>query len=89
MKTIDLSPLKNNDAEFQKVTEIISERFKCDWDDSIHDSYGRYVGHMQEHARKVKTIRCKAESLVTEAEALGIDNLIGRATALCREADAI
>ena len=43
MEAINLSPLGKNDTEFQKIALSIEERFRCDWNDSIHDSYGRYV----------------------------------------------
>lgn len=89
MRAIDLSPLKNNDAEFQKITTAISEKFKCDWDDSIHDSYGKYVSFSQQCSQDVRAIRCKAESITTEVEALEIENLKNRAAGLCKEADVV
>lgn len=89
MKVMDLSPLKNNDAEFQKITTAISEKFKCDWDDSIHDSYGKYVSFSQQCSQEVRSIRCKAESLTAEVEDLEIEKLKNRAAELCKEADAV
>ena len=89
METINLSPLQRIDTEFQKIATTIEEHFRCDWDDNIHDSYGRYVSSVQQCAEEIRSIRCKAETLVTEEEALDIEGMKTRAATLCREADAI
>ncbi|MCI8663049.1 MAG: hypothetical protein HFG69_07315 [Hungatella sp.] len=89
MKTYDFTPLKNNDTEYQKITDSVSERYKGDWDDRIHDSYLRYVKQTEELSLKVHIIRCKAETLEKEAEGLKIEELQRKADSLCREADAI
>ncbi len=86
MKIVDLTPLKNNDTEFEKLASAVTEHYKCDWDDAVHDSYGIYVKQVQERTRAIRVIRCKAEALAKEAEALRIDELARKAVNLCREA---
>lgn len=86
MKIVDLTPLKNNDTEYERLTASVSEHYKCEWDDAVHDSYGIYVKQVQESARLVRILRCKAEELAKEAEELGIDDLIEKAVHLCEEA---
>lgn len=86
MKTVDLTPLKNNDTEYEKLAATVSEHYKCDWDDAVHDSYGVYVKQVNEKSRSVRVIRCKAEALAKEAEGLRIEELIRKAASLCREA---
>jgi len=89
MKTVDLSPLKTNDTEFERLASSVEERFKCEWDDVVHDSYGLYVKQVQERARAIRTIRCKAETLVKEIEGLKVDELIKKAEYLCKEANTV
>lgn len=89
MKTYDLTPLKNNDVEYGKVIESVSEHYKGDWDDKIHDSYLRYVKQVQEQSQKVHYIRCKAETLEKEVEGLKLDELQKRVESLCREANSV
>ena len=87
MKTVDLTPLKQNDAEYEGLAASVSERYKCEWDDAVHDSYSVYVKQADERSRSVRVIRCKAEALVKEAEGLKTDELIMKAAILCREAE--
>ena len=86
MKITDLTPLSKNDAEYEELVSSVSEHYKCEWDDAVHDSYGVYVKQVQESARLIRIIRCKAEELAKEAEGLEIDDLIKKAVNLCKEA---
>lgn len=89
MKTVDLTPLKNNDVEYEQVAASVSEKYTCEWDDAVHDSYSVYVKQVEERNRSIRAIRCKAEALVKEAEGLKPDELIKKAALLCREAGSI
>lgn len=89
MRTVDLTPLKDNDTQYEKIVVELADRFKCEWDDSIHDSYDLYVRQLQEHSQEVRAIRCKAETLEKEAEELKVDELKKKADVLCREADSV
>ncbi len=87
MKAVDLTPLKNNDAEFEKLASAVTDHYKCDWNDAVHDSYGIFVKQVQERSRSIRVVRCKAEELAKEAEGLKIDEQIRKAASLCREAE--
>ena len=89
MKSVDLSPLKHNDQEFEKLAYAVEKQFKCKWDDAVHDSYGIYVREIMERTQIIHKIRCRAEELAKEAEALKIDDLVKQAKNLCKEADEI
>ncbi len=87
MKAVDLTPLKNNDAEFEKLASAVTDHYKCDWNDAVHDSYGSFVKQVQERSRSIRVVRCKAEELEKEAEGLKIDEQIRKTASLCREAE--
>ncbi len=89
MKNTDLTPLLANDQEFEKLALQVSDKYKCSWDDELHDSYGIYVKQLQERSREVRSIRCKAELLVKEVEALKLNDQIRTAGNLCREAERV
>lgn len=89
MKNVDLSPLKGVDTEYQRLFETVSNSFKCDWEDAVHDSYERFVQQVSERAQALRTIRCKAEVLAKEAESLKIEDLIRKTNDLYREADSV
>lgn len=89
MKTVDISPLKDNDVEYGKLVSAVADKYKCEWDDTVHDSYGRYLSQIQENSRSVHTIRCKAEMIVQEMTNLKVDQISARVSSLCREADSI
>ncbi len=89
MRTVDLTPLINNDQEYEQAYTTVSEKYKCNWDDAVHDSYLRLVKDIQRYSSNIHRIRCKSESLKKEAEALNIDNMMTKADSLCREANSI
>ena len=89
MKEMNLTPLKDIDVQYEKITETLDTKYKCDWDDSILESYGKYVSQLREMSKSVKTVRCRVETLQKEAEELKVEELISKAGVLCREADAV
>ena len=89
MKVVDLAPLKSIDTEYEKVYDTVSENYKGDWDDKIHDSYLRYLKQVHENSRKIHVIRCKAETLEKELYGLRVDELKKMSEILCREADSV
>lgn len=89
MKAVDLTQLKNNDIAYEQLATKVSERYVCSWDDAVHDSYGLYVKQVQNRSHDLRKIRCKAEELEREIEALKIDELRKKTNYLCREADTV
>lgn len=89
MMNIDLTPLRGNDIEFEKLFSSVKELYACNWDDSVHDSYGRFVDQAQERSNALHTILCKAELLVNDIKDLDIDGLVEKAELLCKEAASI
>ena len=87
MKDTSFSSLNAIDSEYSKIVASISERYKCDWNDSIHDSYQRYVKQVEEYSQRIHGVRCKAETLQKEVEELRIDELRENAQSLCKEAE--
>lgn len=89
MKTVDLTPLLDNDSEFAKLVGSVSEKYKCDWDDAVHDSYGAFVRNLDDYSKQIHSIRCKAETLEKEESALNVDDVVSSADRLCREAESV
>ena len=89
MRKVDLRPLINNDTIFQKKTEAVKEKYRCHWDDPVHDSFARYVTDAEKWKESIHDIRCKAETLNAQMEAHSIEKLINEAKALQNEANEI
>ena len=89
MIKVDLVQLINNDYEYEKAYVNVYDKYKCNWDDSVHDSYLRLVKDIQEYSSNIHRIRCKAESLKKEAEELNVDSMMTKADDLCGEANYI
>lgn len=89
MRTVDLTPLINNDHEYEKAFINVSEKYKCNWDDMVHDSYLRLVKDIQEYSGNIHRIRCKVEGLEKEVKALNVDSMMTKADGMCREANSI
>ena len=86
MKTVDVTPIRDINIRYEKSVSNLGEKYKGEWDDAIHESYGRYVTQLQELLREVKCIRCKVEVLEKEVEELKIEELVRKAEMLCKEA---
>lgn len=86
MKTVDVTPIRDINIRYEKSVSNLGEKYKGEWDDAIHESYGRYVTQLQELSREVKCIRCKVEVLEKEVEELKIEELVRKAEMLCKEA---
>ncbi len=89
MKTVDLTPLKANDSEYEDLANMIADRYECQWDDDVHESYGQYVKQAQENSRAIHVIRCKSETLLEEIEGLNVDEMVQKTEALCEESEAV
>lgn len=57
MKTVDLTPLIENDQTFSKLSSDIRESYECNWDDPVHDSYRRFVQEATDGAAKLHEIQ--------------------------------
>lgn len=75
MNSIDLSGIISIDSEMQRIADRIAEKYKCDWDDSIHDSYERYVSRMKDESQSIQQIRRQAESIETAVNALPLEQM--------------
>ena len=87
MKSYDLTTLAVLDDQFRGLTDSLSERYKGNWDDKIHDSYLTYVKQVQELSLKLHEIRCRAHSLDRAINALNIDEIEQTAMSLRQEGD--
>lgn len=85
MEEYTFSSLFNMDSGYARLVESIVEKYKCDWDDIIHDSFFLYVEKVQENSLRTHEIRCNAETLGKEVEELRIDEKIRQAEDLCKE----
>lgn len=89
MNSVDLTPLFENDIEFSEIKTTVEERFKCKWDDAVHDSYSLYVKQIVDRAESIHSIRSKAEEIAILVERLNVDKLFKEADSLCSEADSV
>lgn len=89
MKTVDLTSLRDIDGEYDKLVNQVSDKYKCEWDDSVHDSYAKLVSRLMDNSALVHTIRCKVEMIEKELEALKIEEISKKSASLCKEADTI
>ena len=86
MKTIDLTPIKQNDDEYSALADQLSQKYQCDWDDQVHESYGKYVAEVHQYSDSIRNIRCKAETLEKELSMLQVEEMIRLGDSLCKEA---
>lgn len=89
MKTVDLTPLKANDSEYEELALTAANKYECEWDDEVHESYWPYINQVQERSRTIHVIRCKAEALIEELDGLNVDEMIQKAGSLCKESETV
>ena len=86
MVNFDISSLQTADREFTRITETITEKYKCDWDDPVHESYGPYVKQMTAAHETFHSICGKAEDTVREMRTFDLEQTLKQADHLCEEA---
>ena len=89
MSTFDLSALSENYIQYEKLVSAVEEKNKCNWDDVVHDSYGKYVKRIREYANEYRTIIKKAEIILKEVQEIDIPGLISHADELCKETNEV
>lgn len=89
MMEIDLTPLMEMDTQYEQIILDVVNHFQCDWDDKVHDSYGRLVKQFREYEKQVKAVRLEADKAKHEVEALRINEIDSKTDALCEEARSV
>ena len=89
MNTIELSPLHRNAAEFQRGVLNLRNKFQCDWNDAVHESFRPFIKTMGDHAETVRRINEKAAAILQDIESCGVDALCAAAQELASEAETI
>ncbi len=89
MNRVDITPLIDNGRQYSEISQRLSDRYECEWDDDVHDSFRGYVKQVQEYAGDLKEICNRTEILNKEVEELGLDEIIQDANDLCRKAETI
>ena len=87
MNNDDILSLKSNVDEYADLSMRLSNAYRCDWDDAVHESYGKYVIHVQEKEALLSKIYDESEKLIRQINELKIDVIIKKANSLCLEAD--
>ncbi len=89
MNEVELSPLRDNEIQFAKLVSDIEVKYNGNWDDAVHDSYGRYVKQVCDYAEGIKVIRQTAENIQREVGELNIPGLVEYVDVLRGEAESI
>ncbi len=89
MKNVDLNPLIVNDQAYSKLAMAIKERYKCNWDDPVHDSYRTFVKETDDRSEKLQELRIKAETLKARMEEHDVAGLVDETEKLWIEAQSI
>lgn len=83
----ELNNLKEFEIKYKNAVMQLEERYKCNWDDPVHDSFGVYLRQIKDSSQKVSEIKCDIESVVNEVNELNIDDMKERAKNLVTEAN--
>lgn len=87
MTKIDLSPIVNADAAYDKAASAVAEKYNLSWDDAVHDSFRRFVSQIKENGRRLHGVRTSAELLEKALSALSIEEANAKAQRLAKEAE--
>ena len=68
----ECSGLKTITNTYVKVASVVEHSYKCEWEDEVHDSFGKYVQQCGEQACLLKDISNKMEHICQELNALHI-----------------
>ena len=89
MDRINIASMIDIENKYRDLVESLEEKYKCNWDDEIHDSFINYVNQIRECFEAIHEIRCKMEELEQEVEELLINDIIEKSSDLCLEVDSL
>ena len=89
MNTMDFSPLSENEKEYRAYCDEVRQRYSCAWDDTIHQSFRRYLGELEEYSQKLHDLSSEADKISGDVIKLSADMLCSRASDLATKADSI
>ncbi len=86
MQSINLDQILRNESEFTDISYTIENRYRCDWNDEVHDSFWVYVQEQKKASENIHNIREKAYKIQEEAESLEIESMLSEIDRICMEA---
>ena len=86
IQSINIDRILRNDMEFAEISYNIENRYRCDWDDEIHDSFGRYVQAQKKASEDLHDIRESLYRMQIEVESMKIEALLAEIDDICLEA---
>lgn len=89
MTEFDWDLLFKNDEEYQGIADAVSEYFRGEWDDEIHDSFHEYVIQVQELSSRLHGICLAAREMGDEMVILDVDTLNKLTDDLWREEEGV
>lgn len=89
MNIPDLSILIDCDQEYNRLYSVLEDKYNCEWDDKVHDSFARYKSMINRYSDRINMTRQNAENIKRKIEAIESKNIIERYKDLCAEAESV
>ncbi|MBR1764619.1 MAG: hypothetical protein IJ746_04430 [Ruminococcus sp.] len=89
MKTVDLTKLYANDKELIRLIEELKKRYKCNWDDAVHDSYNNYIKEIVHYSSMIHKECDSIKETNAEIGSVNIEEMKNTINDLCRRVDSL
>ena len=87
MKKLDISSFEKLEREYKNTVEELKKKYNCEWEDSVHDSFGLFVKEIEINDEEISGIGKRIYNIKSEVEMIDIDNILSKATTICKEVD--
>lgn len=89
MEKIDLSSLERNAKEYFELSNSLREKYNCNWNDTVHDSYKYYVKQVEELSIELRKIKNNSISILREVDSVDLNRLEKKVDSLKNEVDSL
>ena len=89
MKTVDLSLLSQTENSYKEALLSLKEKYKCNWDDEIHDSFSVFISQIEENVNNIHLAVSEIDLVKHSVHDINTEDLCKTAESVYREAESV
>lgn len=89
MQEVSLSVFEEMEKKYEDAVNYTAEKYKCEWDDSVHESFKKYIDNILNCSAGVKRIKTSTEDNLKIIENMNIDNMVEASKQLGEEVESL
>lgn len=84
-----LRVISDASQEYIRLYDSMVEKYKCEWDDKVHDSFGLYKNKISDCVDRLAKVMKNAERIESKVKEIEDEGVVERCRDLCSEAESL